>query len=266
MSLEDIKNILVQAKPLADRVCYHVMGEPLNHPQFSQAIQAAEDVNVPLEITTNATLFNEEAESALLSKAVVQVNFSLQSFVDNFPKANPETYFGKILRFCKGAEQERPDLYINFRFWNLSDGEMQNPINEFFLKKIEESFSVEINRRVDPAFQKSKKIRGRIYVHFDSRFEWPSLQNKFLSEEGTCWGTRSQLAIHADGRVVPCCLDKEGDVLLGHIHEQTLEEILNGPTFLQVRRGFEKNQLVSELCKRCSYRERFSTSSTSTTL
>ncbi|MBY0384157.1 radical SAM protein, partial [bacterium] len=53
MSLKDLEDILLQVKPHAERICYHVMGEPLNHPHFIEAIEIAEKVGVCLEITTN---------------------------------------------------------------------------------------------------------------------------------------------------------------------------------------------------------------------
>lgn len=259
MSLEEIEKNLLQAKPYAERVCFHVMGEPLNHPQFPQAVEVASRVGVSLEITTNGTLLTPALQQALLSPAIVQVNFSLQSFVDNYPKANPETYFQKILQFCIQANTQRPDLYINFRFWNLEPGEKQNQINEFFLTKIEQTFDVIINRNVDPGFKKSKNIRGRIYAHFDSRFEWPSAKAPVVATQGTCWGARSQIAIHANGQVVPCCLDKEANVLLGDMQTQSLDSILADSPYVELKKGFESNQLVADLCQRCTYRQRFQT-------
>lgn len=265
MSLTDLEKILGQVKPYAERVCYHVMGEPLNHPHFIEAIGIAEKLKIPIEITTNGTLLNEKTAEALLSSSIVQINFSLQSFVDNFPKANPETYFSNILSFCEKAEKERGDLYINFRFWNLAPGEKQNTINEFFLSRIESFFQAKINRNVDPSFNKSKKIRGKIYAHFDSRFDWPSLKSPILAQQGTCWGARAQIAIHADKKVVPCCLDKEADILLGDLNTQSLQQILASNVYLDIKEGFEKNRLHADLCKRCTYRSRFQ-NSTSTTV
>lgn len=257
MSLDFLRSTLRQIKPLAERVCYHVMGEPLNHPHFAEAVQLAVEEGVPLEITTNGTLLTETLQKVLLLPAIVQVNFSLQSFVDNFPKADPKTYFEKILQFCVLAQKQRPDLYINFRFWNLNPNETQNEINEFFLTTIEKTYSTSINRRVDPAFNKSKKIKDRLYLHFDSRFEWPNIKGKFLQTQGTCWGARSQLAIHANGQVVPCCLDKEADIPLGNLQQQALQNILEGAEYLNIKEGFEKNELRAELCQKCSYRQRF---------
>ncbi|MBY0385163.1 SPASM domain-containing protein, partial [bacterium] len=216
--------------------------------------------------TTNGTLLNEQNIQALLSSSVVQINFSLQSFVDNFPKANPETYFSNILSFCQKAEKERSDLYINFRFWNLNPGEKQNSTNEFFLNRIEDFFQTPLNRNVDPGFNKSKKIRGKIYAHFDSRFEWPNIRSPFVGTQGTCWGARAQIAIHADKKVVPCCLDKEANILLGDLKEQSIDEILNSTAYLDLKEGFEQNQLRADLCQRCTFRERFQNFSTSMTV
>lgn len=257
MNLSEIEESLRQIKPYAERVCLHVMGEPLNHPHWPKALELAQKMSVPIEITTNGTLISAETAPKLLSPAVVQINFSLQSFVDNFPKADPKTYFQKIIGFVLLAEKERPDLYINFRFWNLASGEKQNAVNEYFLTTLEEVFGVSVNRNVDPSFKKSKNIRQRIYVHFDSRFEWPSKTAPLRSTQGTCWGARSQLAIHADGKVVPCCLDKEADVLIGDMKQQTFAQILQSQPYQEIKSGFEKNRLVADLCQKCTFRERF---------
>lgn len=257
MSIDFLRQTLRQVKPYAERVCYHVMGEPLNHPHFQEAVQVAEQEGVTLEITTNGTLLTEALQKVLLSPAIAQVNFSLQSFVDNFPKSDPKTYFSKILQFCATAEAQRPDLYINFRFWNLQPNETQNEINEFFLTTLEKTYGVEINRRVDPAFNKSKKVKGRLYLHFDSRFEWPNKMGDILQTQGTCWGARSQLAIHANGQVVPCCLDKEADIPLGNLNTESFNQVLQGNAYLSVKEGFEKNELRADLCRRCSFRQRF---------
>jgi radical SAM protein with 4Fe4S-binding SPASM domain len=177
--------------------------------------------------------------------------------VDNFPKSDPKTYFAKILQFCATAEVQRPDLYINFRFWNLQPNESQNETNEFFLTTLEKTYGVEINRRVDPAFNKSKKVKGRLYLHFDSRFKWPNKKDDILQTQGTCWGARSQLAIHANGQVVPCCLDKEADVSLGDLNTESFNQVLQGNAYLSVKEGFENNELRADLCRRCSFRQRF---------
>jgi len=248
-----LEHRLSEVREWAERVCFHVMGEPLQHPDFPRFIAMAQTMNVPIEITTNGTLLTPSSVEALLNPAVVQVNFSLQSFLDNFPGANPETYLQNIYGFCQRALRERPDLYLNLRLWNL--GSEQD--NEMIFARVEREFGAELNRRVDPAFNKSKNVTGRLYLHFDSRFEWPNRKSPILSEKGTCHGTRSHVAVHADGRVVPCCLDKEADIVLGDMSAQSFAEIIDGARAQAMRRGFESGHLVEDFCRRCTYIERF---------
>jgi radical SAM protein with 4Fe4S-binding SPASM domain len=255
---EELRRILIQVKPLTDRVCFHLMGEPLAHPEFAPFVAIAAEVGIPVEITTNGTLLSPAVEEALLLPIVHQVNFSLQSFFDNFPGANPETYIRKIFAFTGRALEERPDLYINFRLWNLQAADKEDTANEKLLQKIEEAFSVEINRRVDPRLRKSKNLKGRLYLHYDTRFEWPSLLSPVLREQGSCQGGRTHLGIHADGTLVPCCLDKEARINLGNVKETPIEELLQSERFRSLRRGFETGKLTEDLCRRCQYATRFS--------
>ncbi len=258
LTAEELRAILVQIKPHTDRVCFHLMGEPLAHPGFVGFVEVAAAVGIPVEITTNGTLLQADLENALLHPIVQQVNFSLQSFFDNFPAANPKTYLQKIFAFCERAMREREDLYLNLRLWNLSAEDQQDERNAFLLSEIETFFQVEINRRVDPRLRKSKKLKNRLYLHYDTRFLWPSLKSPFLRTAGSCQGTRTHLGIHADGTVVPCCLDKEAAIPLGNIRQQDFQEILKSSRLQKIKQGFERGQLVEDLCQKCTYATRFS--------
>lgn len=257
LNLEQFTKILESAIPLAERICLHVMGEPLAHPLFGEFVLIAEKKNAPLEITTNGTLLNPENIAALINPAIKQVNFSLQSFFDNFPEANPNSYLKNIFTFTQKALTEYPDLYINYRLWNLAADARKDLLNENLLKKMEEEFSVSINRNIDSRLTKSKKIKGRLYLHYDSRFEWPNPNKNILRTTGTCHGMRSHVAIHANGTVVPCCLDKEANIPLGNALVNPLNEIVNNERAVKIRQGFENGILVEDLCQRCTFATRF---------
>ena len=72
-----------------------------------------------------------------------------------------------------------------------------------------------------------------------------------------CYGLRDQIGILCDGTVVPCCLDHEGDVPLGNLFTQSLEEILAGERARAIREGFSRRRAVEPLCRRCGYSRRF---------
>lgn len=260
MGENSLRKYLEKIKNHTERVCFHLMGEPLGHKEFPQFVNIARAMGVSLEITTNGTLLNSLNQEALLSPAVVQVNFSVQSFFDNFPNADSTVYISKITDFAKVARECRPDLYVNFRLWNLDLEDKSDVRNESFIQHLEKTFATHINRTVDPAFKKSKKLRDRIYLHFDNRFEWPSaspIATNFRTR-GTCYGTRTHIAVHTNGTVVPCCLDKEAHLPLGSLETQTLEDIIKSDRFMNMRKGFEQGQLVEDFCQRCTYIQRFS--------
>ena len=48
-------------------------------------------------------------------------------------------------------------------------------------------------------------------------FTWPDITKDKIIDKGRCLALKEQLAILADGTVVPCCLDHNGDISLGNI-------------------------------------------------
>ena len=95
-----------------------------------------------------------------------------------------------------------------------------------------------------------------MYLERAGKFEWPDLS---ANESGAqfCYGLRDQLGILADGTVVPCCLDHEGDIPLGNLFTQPLDEILNSPRARALREGFSQRRPAEELCRRCGFAARF---------
>ena len=76
-------------------------------------------------------------------------------------------------------------------------------------------------------------------------------------EQVFCYGLKDHFSILCDGRVVPCCLDREGAVTLGDIFTQDVEEILQSPRAQAMRRGFSGRKATEELCRKCGYARRF---------
>jgi hypothetical protein len=58
--------------------------------------------------------------------------------------------------------------------------------------------------------------------------------------------------------VVPCCLDKEASIPLGHVQESPILDILGSRRAQDIVKGFKNRQLLENLCQRCQYIERFS--------
>lgn len=255
---DQFRSILKQVLPHTEQVCLHLMGEPLAHPEFPQILKICEEEGAVVHLTTNGTFLSKYGfDTFLKSKAIRQINFSIHSYKDNFPGQDIRPYLYDILQFSKEALTEAPHLYINFRLWNLLQTTEARNENQDIIDHVSEFFQMPVNERVDVGFKKSKNITGRIYFHFDSRFKWPDYNDPDNGNKGFCHALSQQIGIHADGTVVPCCLDKEAGIPLGNVLKESFESILNSPRLVNMREGFKKQLLTEELCRKCTYIKRF---------
>ncbi len=257
MDVELFRTIIRQVAPLTDQVCFHLMGDPLVHPGLSELIAICREHGVRIFFVTNGVLLREKQAELLLDPAFRQVNFSLHSFHDNFGDRDPGPYLKRIFDYTERAFELRPDLYINYRLWNLAETRGTGAQNRDMLKRIEDHFGVSVTPSVDVRVQKSHRIKNRLYLHFDTEFVWPALDLPVLGESGRCHGLSTHFGILVDGTVVPCCLDKEGAIPLGKIQDTPVQEILDSPRSQAILKGFRERHLVEDLCRRCQYIERF---------
>jgi radical SAM protein with 4Fe4S-binding SPASM domain len=250
MSRALFEKVIQEVAPLTDEVCLHLMGEPLGHPELSSFVDICEHHGVPINLTTNGTLIDEVRTEILLRSVVRQVNFSVQSFEANFGGQDVSRYLNRIFSFTKRAFIER--------LWDLADPVSLTDKNRKIREKIEKEFSFSIEGlNIDLRRKKGYLIQGRLYLNFDSRFEWPSLSQPVRSDSGFCHGLSNHFGIHADGKVVPCCLDKEAVLDLGNCEDFSVLEILESERAKNIRNGFENRRLVEDLCRRCPFIERF---------
>jgi MoaA/NifB/PqqE/SkfB family radical SAM enzyme len=257
MDVDLFREIIRQVSPITDQVCFHLMGDPLVHPKLEEFVRICEAGRTPIFLVTNGVLLREKQQEILLSPAFRQVNFSLHSYEDNFGDKDPTTYLERIFSYTERAFQERPDLYINFRLWNLDDPRGETTPNRKMLEAIRDRFQVNLPSEFDVRFKKSHRLKNRLYLHFDTEFIWPSVDLPILGTSGTCYGLSSHFGILVDGTVVPCCLDKEGKIPLGKIQDQPILDILSSPQAQAILEGFRNRKLIANLCQRCQYIERF---------
>jgi len=252
----------------ATNVYFHVLGEPTLHPGFAHYIKKLEQTPLKLTLTTNGTTIERTGRQILASPAVRQVNFSTHAYTE-LTRETAERYLQNVLDFCSLAIVERPDLYINLRLWNIGADEA-SPWNSYMLKHIHETFNVDVSPGHFCSRHKSFNITRRLYLHEDTRFEWPGSDEKTgkalqtrderIGKEivaGTCRALDTHVAILHDGRVVACCLDHSGQITLGHIDEQSLAEIINSPMALNIKEGFAQHELRHPFCQTCSFCKRF---------
>lgn len=254
MSVSEFKEIILKVKDYTNLIALHVKGEPLMHPNLKEILAIAEDNNIMVNITTNATLLYKNKDILINSKSVRQLNLSLHSIdQNNIEKSLNDKYLEQILLAVKEITS-KTNIYISYRLWNLND--LKNDNNLAILEVLKNEYN--IDNLMDLAKDnKAIKLYDNIYLNQDFEFIWPSIDNNIVSEVGKCYGLRNQLAILSNGDIVPCCLDQDACILLGNIFENAIEEVINSPKSISIVEGFENNKLTQDLCKRCGYISKF---------
>ncbi len=258
IKVEQFNKILDEIRPHTKYIYLHVKGEPLLHPRIDQLLDAAHAKGFKVNITTNGTLIKKNREKILGKPALRQINFSLHSFDGHEGSENREKYLGDILDFVRESREYK--TIISYRLWNLQQDHVSDVAarrNRETLEILENEYNLDyrIEEKVEPG--KGVKIGSNIYLNQDHEFRWPSLLEPEDEGKGFCHALRSQAAILVDGTVVPCCLDGEGVINLGNVHEKSFSEIVDGKRANNIIDGFSRREAVEELCRKCGYRQKF---------
>jgi Predicted Fe-S oxidoreductases len=253
MKSEEFEIIASRLQGFGEYLYFHVMGEPLLHPELNCLLNIADKMGYKVNITTNGTLLQNSSETLLDSGALRQINISLHSYEANNIDMSLEKYLKNIIDFTRKAQQDS-DIIIAYRLWN-SDGADKN--NERIVNYIQKGFNLDFDLKEELSLKKRIKLGDKLYLNCANKFDWPDMDAETKEGRAFCYGLRDQIGVLSDGTVIPCCLDNEGTIALGNLFEETLENILEGTKAKNIYRGFSEGRAVEELCKRCGYRSRF---------
>lgn len=260
MSIPEFEAVLRKLHGFTDHVYFHVMGEPLLHPDLAKLLELCRQYGYKVNITTNGTLIKEKSEILLGAAALRQVNFSVHSHEDvdddTAGRKVADQYLANIFSYTDAA-RVKGGVYISYRLWNLTS-EASEKYNAYVVQKLQQRFEPGFSISEALTCQKRITLRDRLFLNSAEVFRWPSVSAGDCNGSGFCLGLRDQVAILVDGTVVPCCLDSDGSIPLGNIFMEEFEAILDGERASALYNGFSERRAVEELCRKCSYRDRFS--------
>ncbi len=225
------------------KVCFlyfHLMGEPLLHPLLPQFIMTAREKGFKTVLTSNGTLLHRCME--LLDTLPHKIQLSLHSHESN-ERGELAEYMDEVMLFSTQAAQKGTCVVL--RLWNQGGRDREN---EEVMRLIEQYAPKPWRERPD-----GFRLSDNLYLEFDRKFQWPDAKKERVGEKAQlyCKALTKQIGILSDGSLVPCCLDHDGDVILGNLFRQSLEEILSSPRAVAMTEAFKHHAASERLCQNC---------------
>lgn len=227
---ENFKLILKKLKGYTNYLYFHILGEPLLHPNIKKYIKIAKENNFMINITTNGYLIKRIKNI----NEIRQLNISLHSYNEKYG-ISLEQYMDNIFDVVDNLK----NTYISYRVW------VNNKYNEQIIDILNNHYNTNIKEK--------KKIKNNIFFSEFHEFIWPDLDNNYYNEQGKCYALKDHIGILSNGNIIPCCLDTKGAITLGNIYIDELKDVLNSTRVNNMINNFKNNKKCEELCKHCNF-------------
>ena len=257
LSLALNKNMIDQLYKKLFFVNYYFQGEPFLNPDFLQLIEYAHKKKIYTSTSTNAHFINEEM-------AVKTVKSGLDRLIISIDGTEQETYekyriSGKLQKVIESTEimvRVKKELksktpFLVFQFLAVKPNEHQIPeifelgkrlgIDEVKIKTAQ-LYDFENGNPLMPENQKYSRYVKQKNGTF-----------KLKGKQGdNCWRMWSGSVLTWDGKVLPCCFDKDAKFTLGDLQSQSFHSIWSSAAYNEFRHQVFSNRSQIEICKNCS--------------
>jgi len=246
MSEGEFRRCVNEVEPVTDYLYFHLMGEPLLHPELCSFIDIAAEAGLKAVLTTNGSLLRERGGGLLTHRGLYKVSISLHAYEVNVMDMTVDGYLDSCFDFCKSAA--KVGVIAVMRLWNAGGEDSLNP---YILERMHRRFPGEWQE-----LYSGYKLCEYVFLEWGERFEWPDKEAAECGADHSCYGLRDQIGILSDGTVVPCCLDADGVIALGNIFTDSITDILDSPRAKALAESFKKRNITEPLCKRCDFANR----------
>jgi len=219
------------------RVGLHFYNEPLMDSHLFKKIAYVKKKGLDVLFFSNGSLMDKEIAGKILSSQVDEIYFSVDgASKKTYEKIRVGLNYEKTRENIRYLKKERdrknlkkPKMYINFVIQKSNLSEQVSLLESWnsFVDKINWGY---IDNRNDHKKWRQKKLKP-----FPCRRLWDGLQ------------------VMSDGRVALCCVDYNGQVIIGDLKKQTISDIWQGQIFTKIKELHLNGQGDKiGLCKNCS--------------
>jgi radical SAM protein with 4Fe4S-binding SPASM domain len=243
LSAEEFTLAAKKLRGITEYLYFHLMGEPLLHPMLPDFFRIAGELGFKVILTTNGTLLPQKAALLLEAAPLHKVSISLHCYEANDIGISLEEYLRGCFDFCAKASAQ--GIIAVMRLWNIGG---EDKLNRTILNEMHATFPGEWVQT-----RSGYRLQDKVFLEWGERFEWPDPEAEYVGSKHTCYGLRDQIGVLSNGTIVPCCLDAEGNIPLGNIFTDDLNDVLASPRASALKQSFENRNITEELCLRCGF-------------
>lgn len=236
---------------------FYFQGEPYMHPQFLDLVKYAAQKNIYTVTSTNAHFLTprkaRETVQSGLDRILISIDGTTQQTYEQYRIGGS---LEKVLEGTKNLVQAKREMnsntpHIVFQFLVVKPN--QHQIEE--VKKLAEELGVdevklktaqvydfENGNELIPSIEQYSRYRKQA----DGKY---TIKNELLNH---CWKLWHSCVITWDGKIVPCCFDKDAQHQLGDLNTKTFAQIWQSDLYQSFRSRILKSRKEIDICTNCS--------------
>lgn len=249
MNMELFKKIVDEVKQYQNYIILHLMGEPLLDEHMIERINYCEDNGIRVNISTNGTFLDSINARKILESKLSELILSVD--------ATTKEVYSKI-RVKGDFEIMRENYHNFFRIKNeeYPDSRLKTIIQ--FIKMNSNIHQVEDFRREwGPENPSELRVKG-FSTFADQHKQITQLaamkyryQPDIVETRPPCFYLWKSMIALWDGKVVTCCRDYDGKIVMGDLNKEKLIDIWKSDKLKRIRQEHLKGDFNNGLCDNC---------------
>lgn len=251
------EKVIVQLKKQLHSLTFYFQGEPYLNPDFLTMVTFANTQHIYTITSTNAHYLTEEnARNSVLSKLdklIISIDGTSQESYEQYRKGGQleKVLEGtkEIIRQKKLLNSSTPHVVWQFIVFKPNQHQIEEVkllgkqlgVNQVKIKTAQ-IYDFENGHDMIPDLEKY----SRYTKNSDGKFE---IKNLLLNQ---CWRMWQGCVITWDGKIVPCCFDKDAKYKLGDLQKDTFKSVWYSEGYNQFRRSILQGRNKIDICNNCT--------------
>lgn len=256
LSSEIYKKIIDQSSSYLTYLMLYFQGEPYLNPNFFEFIRYASGKQIYTSTSTNGHFLNDENARETIDSGLDRIIISL----DGTDQKSYEKYrlggsFQKVIEgtkklvyWKKKMNKKNPYIILQFLIFRSNEHQVAD------IRELSKALKVDRLLLKTAQINNPDKHSERIPVNPEySRYTYEKgqyiLKNRYYNK---CWRMWGSTVITWDGKVVPCCFDKDAKYTLGDITGDDLNKVWRNDRQKKFRQRILNGRQSIDICRNCT--------------